>query len=129
MAPLDKISADAFQVVDWCRLQGLNLRPLITKRAFLAGRSKTPAMPTRATSRTSGLLDRARRQDPVKAARDAAIIQLMFDLALRCGEMAGLNLEDLETAGRRLWIKGKGRTQMEARTLPEPVPWFLSPTK
>jgi len=70
---------------------------------------------------TRAMLDRARRQDPAKAARDAALIRLMFDLALRRGEVAGLNLEDLDTAGRRLWIKGKGRTQKEARTLPEPT--------
>lgn len=72
-------------------------------------------------SGTRAMLDQARRQEPVKAARDAALIRLMFDLALRRGEVAGLDLEDLDTAGRRLWIKGKGRTQKEARTLPEPT--------
>jgi integrase/recombinase XerC len=40
---------------------------------------------------TRAMLDQARRQDPVKAARDAAIIRLMFDLALRRGEVSDIN--------------------------------------
>ena len=31
------------------------------------------------------------------------------------------DVEDLEAKERRLWIRGKGRTQKEARTLPEPT--------
>ncbi len=42
----------------------------------------------------------------------------MFDLGLRRGEICGLDLEDLDAPNHRLWIKGKGRTQKEARTLP-----------
>ncbi|MBX9842593.1 MAG: site-specific integrase [Xanthobacteraceae bacterium] len=53
------------------------------------------------------------------AARDAAFIRLMFDLALRRGECVGLDIEDIDLAGRRIWILGKGRTQKEARTLPD----------
>jgi integrase/recombinase XerC len=64
---------------------------------------------------------RARAQSPLKAARDAALVRLMFDLGLRRGEVTGLDLEDLEPKERRLWIRGKGRAQKEARTLPEPT--------
>jgi integrase/recombinase XerC len=67
------------------------------------------------------MLVEARMQTPLKAARDAALIRLMFDLGLRRGEVVGLDLEDLETKERRLWIKGKGRSQKEACTLPEPT--------
>ena len=45
----------------------------------------------------------------------------MFDLGLRRGEVTGLDVEDLEAKERRLWIRGKGRAQKEARTLPEPT--------
>ena len=68
---------------------------------------------------TRAMLAKAREQDPVKAARDSALIRLMFDLGLRRGEICGLDLEDLDTPNHRLWIKGKGRTQKEHRTLPD----------
>jgi integrase/recombinase XerC len=70
---------------------------------------------------TRAMLARARAQAPLKAARDAALVRLMFDLGLRRGEVTGLDLEDLEPKERRLWIRGKGRAQKEARTLPEPT--------
>jgi integrase/recombinase XerC len=68
---------------------------------------------------TRAMLVEARTQAPLKAARDVALIRLMFDLGLRRGEVTGLDLEDLEVSERRLWIRGKGRAQKEARTLPE----------
>ena len=67
------------------------------------------------------MLAKARTQTPLKAARDAALVRLMFDLGLRRGEVTGLDLEDLEAKERRLWIRGKGRAQKEVRTLPEPT--------
>ena len=70
---------------------------------------------------TRTMLARARAQDAVKAARDVAIIRLMFDLGLRRGEVAGLDVADIDAAGRRVWIMGKGRSQKESRTLPEPT--------
>jgi integrase/recombinase XerC len=70
---------------------------------------------------TRAMLAKARAQSPLKAARDAALVRLMFDLGLRRGEVTGLDLEDLEPKERRLWIRGKGRAQKEARTLPEPT--------
>lgn len=53
------------------------------------------------------------------ATRDTAFIRLMFDLALRRGECVSLDLEDVDLAGKRIWVLGKGRTQKEARTLPD----------
>ena len=67
---------------------------------------------------TRTILNRASAQDAVKGARDVAIVRLMFDLGLRRGEVQGLDLDDIDAANRRLWIKGKGRTQKEQRTLP-----------
>ena len=69
---------------------------------------------------TRAMLAKARVQMPVKAARDVALIRLMFDLGLRRGEVTGLDLEDFEAKERRLWIRGKGRTQKEARTFRSP---------
>ena len=63
----------------------------------------------------------ASEKSPAKAARDTATIRLMFDLGLRRGEVVGLDLEDVDHSGRRLWVLGKGRAQKEARTLPVPT--------
>jgi integrase/recombinase XerC len=70
---------------------------------------------------TRSMLAAARQQNAVKAARDVALIRLMFDLGLRRGEVAALDIADIDASGRRLWILGKGRTQKESRTLPEPT--------
>jgi integrase/recombinase XerC len=67
------------------------------------------------------MLGVAASRAPPKATRDVAIIRLMFDLGLRRGEVVGLDLEDVDHNGRRLWVLGKGRAQKEARTLPEPT--------
>ena len=58
--------------------------------------------------------------DSPKAKRDRVIIRLLYDLALRRGEITSLRLEDVDIEGKRLWIKGKGRGgEREALTLPE----------
>jgi integrase/recombinase XerC len=54
-----------------------------------------------------------------KAARDKAILRLLYDLALRRGEVAGLDLEDFDSEAGTLAILGKGRTQKQILTLPE----------
>ena len=57
--------------------------------------------------------------DTPKALRDRAILRLLYDLALRRGEVASLRLEDLDIAERRVWIRGKGRGgEREGITLP-----------
>lgn len=56
---------------------------------------------------------------PAIALRDVALIRLMFDLALRRKECIGLDIDDVDICGRRVWIIGKGRTEKEVRTLPE----------
>jgi integrase/recombinase XerC len=70
---------------------------------------------------TRALLRAAAEKSPAKAARDTAIIRLMFDLGLRRGEVVGLDVDDVDRDGRRLWVLGKGKAQKEARTLPVPT--------
>ena len=86
-----------------------------------------PGLKTRPYRDTAGpglvgvraLLDAATRQrSSVKAARDVAIVRLMFDLGLRRGEVAGLDANDINRTGSRLLIKGKGCASKEPRTLP-----------
>jgi integrase/recombinase XerC len=65
------------------------------------------------------LLAVARRQERRKAARDVAMARLMFDLALRRGEVVALDLLDIDVAGRRVWVKGKGRREKVPLTMPD----------
>jgi integrase/recombinase XerC len=48
-----------------------------------------------------------------KSYRDAAIIHLLFDRVLRRGEVAALNLADLDARDSRLRIRGKGQQEPE----------------
>lgn len=64
------------------------------------------------------LLRAATNQAPLKAARDIVIIRLLYDLALRRGEVCALDVADVQLAARRLWICGKGHAQKVAVTLP-----------
>lgn len=65
------------------------------------------------------LLDQAKgaKKEP-KAARDAAILHLLYDMGLRRGEVVSLDLADLDLKAGLLCIIGKGRTQKEALTMP-----------
>ena len=52
--------------------------------------------------------------DTVKGVRDYALIRLLWDNALRRGEVSGANVGDFDAKGRKLWIKGKGRIEKSA---------------
>ena len=56
-----------------------------------------------------------------KAARDRAILRLLHDLGLRRNEVVTLNLEDVDLTAGTIAVLGKGRTQKETLTLPEPT--------
>jgi integrase/recombinase XerC len=60
----------------------------------------------------------AKHSSPAKAARDVAIVRVLFDLALRRGEVAALDLKDLDIRAGQLWVMGKGRREKEPITLP-----------
>jgi integrase/recombinase XerC len=55
--------------------------------------------------------------DTVKGIRDYALIRLLWDNALRRGEVSAANVGDFDPAGRSLWIKGKGKIQKSAISL------------
>ena len=67
------------------------------------------------------LHDRGQLRTDAKGLRDVAILRLLHDLGLRRGEVVGLDLEHVDLEGDRLFIKGKGRTQLEPVTMPEPT--------
>ncbi len=57
------------------------------------------------------------RQDK-KSRRDLALLRLLYDLALRRGEVCSLDVEHVDLAGGGLWVLGKGRKQRQRLTLP-----------
>ena len=69
------------------------------------------------------LLAFAQRQpDPRKAARDAALVHLLHDLALRRAEVVALDLDDLDASTATLKVSGKGRRgEKEVVTIPTPT--------
>jgi integrase/recombinase XerC len=72
-------------------------------------------------ARMLGVLTQSRK-DAKKTARDRAIVHLLFDLGLRRGEVAGLDVDDLEEGPPAvLWVLGKGKRQKAALTLPRPT--------
>ncbi|MFC2171386.1 tyrosine-type recombinase/integrase [Acidobacteriota bacterium] len=56
-----------------------------------------------------------------RRARDLAIIRLLYDLALRRGEVAALDIEDLDLEEGTLSVIAKGKTEPDLLTLPEPT--------
>ena len=65
------------------------------------------------------MLARAAKTLPPTGLRDTAIVRLAFDLALRIGELARLDVADVEPKTGGLWIFGKGRRAKELVTMPE----------
>ena len=67
------------------------------------------------------MIEKARGQQGVAAARDEALLSLMFDMGLRRGEVVGLDVDDLLRDSKRLMIKGKGKAQKAPCTIPDPT--------
>ena len=61
-----------------------------------------------------------RRGDP-KAIRDRAIVRLLFERALRRNEVASLDVDHLDLDAGTVSVLGKGHTDRESLTLPEPT--------
>lgn len=68
-----------------------------------------------------GMLDALDRRLDDKAARDRAMVRLLHDLALRRGEVVGLDLEDVDLEAGRVSVQRKGKRQTTKLTLPEPT--------
>jgi len=67
------------------------------------------------------LTEAAETKNHAKAVRDTAILRLLYDLALRRGEICRLDIEDFDAEAGTLAVLGKGRAQKQVLTLPEPT--------
>jgi len=59
----------------------------------------------------------SKAENPARAARDVAIVMLMFANGLRVGEVVSLNTTSIDMRGMRLEIMGKGRRETEWITI------------
>lgn len=66
-------------------------------------------------------LETMKAENEPKAYRDIAIIHLLFDRVLRRGEVARMDLRDADIVHGRVRIIGKGNTQGEWLSIPEPT--------
>jgi len=66
-----------------------------------------------------GMLTAAAAQPVPTGPRDVALLRLAYDLALRIGELARLDVADVEPKTGGLWIFGKGRKAKELVTMPQ----------
>lgn len=67
------------------------------------------------------MLGEVTRRGNAKAVRDRAILRLLYDLALRASELINLDICDADLETSTIFILGKGRTQKERLTMPEPT--------
>lgn len=65
------------------------------------------------------LMALAEGQKVAKAKRDAAILRLLYDLALRSSELTNLDLSDFDPQASTLAVSAKGKAQKEILSLPE----------
>lgn len=65
------------------------------------------------------MLALAGQQPSPAGPRDVALLRLAYDLALRIGELARLDVTDVELKTGALWIFGKGRRAKELITMPQ----------
>jgi integrase/recombinase XerC len=72
------------------------------------------------------LMEEAGSRTDRKALRDRAVLRLLHDLALRRAEVVSLDVEDVDLESGSVTILGKGRTQKERLSLPEPTKAALS---
>jgi integrase/recombinase XerC len=59
--------------------------------------------------------------DSPRTRRDRALLRLLFDLGLRRGEAVALDTDDLDVQAGTLFVRGKGRYEKMALSLPEPT--------
>lgn len=67
------------------------------------------------------MLQTLAKKQTKKSIRDTAILRLLYDLALRTGEVVSLDFADLELSNKVIHVLGKGKTAKQQLTLPEPT--------
>jgi len=96
---------------------------------FIDWQLRPDKLPNRSYRNTSGptidaiaqMLEHLAQQGTAIAARNIAILRLLFDLGLRRGEVTKLDLVDLDVNNDTIAVAAKGQTHKDALTLPDPT--------
>ena len=67
------------------------------------------------------MLVKLRERGDAKGVRDTAIIRLLFDVALRRGEVRAFDVGDIYFDAKCLWVTAKGKSAKVKVTMPEPT--------
>ncbi len=94
---------------------------LVAWELEIRGEKSRPYRDTRGCGRDGfrRMLEAVSGSGKPREVRDRAILRLLYDLALRRGEVARLNKEDVDLEGKTLMVLGKGRREPEKLTLPD----------
>jgi len=117
-ATVNRRLASLRSLVKFCRAAGL-VTWRLEVQDVKSERRRDSAGPSRDVIQAA--LNSCRQRDDAKGVRDAAIIRLLFDLVLRRGEVANLDVADVSLDAGVVYVVGKGKRERESRTLPEPT--------
>jgi integrase/recombinase XerC len=117
-ATINRRIAALRSLVKMARLVGF-----VTWSLEVSGVRSEPYRDTRGPGRAAValLFDAAAEADARRAARDQAILHLLYDLGLRRGELVALDVEDVDLDRSALAVRGKGRSEKSFLTLPAPT--------
>jgi len=118
-ATVNRRLATLKSVIKLARMMGL-----VSWSIEVEGETVTPYRDTKGPSRAGfEKIWKTINPNTAKGKRDRAILALLYDSALRRGEICSLDREDIDLSAMTLWVRGKGRSgQKELLTLaPETV--------
>jgi integrase/recombinase XerD len=99
-------AADLRALLRFLYLQGLTATDLGSSMPPVAGWRDTRLPATMSATQIAGLLDSCDRSRP-SGLRDFAILNLLGGLGLRSGEVAALQLTDIDWRVGEIWVRGK----------------------
>jgi integrase/recombinase XerC len=108
-------------LAQWARMLGLIAWTPEVKRPRTEGYRDTRGPGSDGWEAMLAAVREAADAGDIGAIRDHAIVRMLHDLGLRRGELCALDLEDLDQQAGTVAVIGKGRTQKQNHTLPEPT--------
>nr|WP_309568854.1 tyrosine-type recombinase/integrase [Dermatobacter hominis] len=94
----------------WCLRRGLTTADPTVGVSAPAGAARLPRV-LRADELHQVLDEHPADEDPVVAARDDAVVELLYGSGLRVSELCGLDVDDVDLARSRATVWGKGAKQ------------------
>ena len=103
----------------FCFVEGLIATDLSPAALYASGRTSSPLPKAITPAQATALLSSCDRRGAL-GRRDYALIQLLWRLGLRCGEIARLTLDDVDWRAGEILVRGKG-SRLDRLPLPPDV--------